>query len=44
MQFAHVTITNEATHVQQQVTQEMIYNLQNTLNGSQVLVKQTSRV
>ena len=44
MQFAHVTITDEATHVQQQVTQEMIYNLQNTLNGSQVLVKQTSRV
>ena len=27
MQFAHVTITDETTHVQQQVTQEMIGNL-----------------
>jgi hypothetical protein len=40
MQFAHVTITDETTHVQQQVTQEMIGNLQNTLNHSPVLAEQ----
>ena len=44
MQFAHVTITDETTHVQQQSTQEMIGNLQNTPNGSPVLVKQVSCV
>ena len=40
MQFAHVTITDETTHVMQ----EMIDNLQNTPNYPPVLVKQASRV